>query len=146
MFFLRRLLCWRVLGLAWLITWITTAPLFHVHIPDTTDRWSAIQSGGAHTVLTADLVGEYSTPIHDRNPDHRAHLSHRVVNSPELGIALFEEKSKKTKELHPLAAPSHFIENPVLPSSIATVPSKKNERHFSKAFSASRAPPHTLCI
>ena len=143
----QRVFRWRrLLGLAWLIAWIITAPLFHVHIPDTTDRWSAIQSGGAHTVFSADLIGEYSAPIHHQNPDRRAHLSHRIVNSPELGIALFDEKAKKTKELHSLGASYDLTENQKFPSSAVKVSGSSNKPHHLTPFSASRAPPHRLCI
>lgn len=78
---------------AWLVIWITAVPLFHVHIPDTTDRWSALNSGGPHTVLTQDLPGEFSHPLYD----HFRHLAQRAVNSPELGFALFNDKSDDTK-------------------------------------------------
>src|SRR5262245_55499860 len=69
-----------LLSLPWLVLWITTVPLFHLHIPDTTDRWSMLQSGGAHTVLTPDLPGEFSPPVHDSEPGHSGHLSSRTVN------------------------------------------------------------------
>src|SRR5262249_4351939 len=55
----------RLLIVAWLTAWIATVPLFHIHLPDTTDGWSILQSGGAHTVLTPDLPGEYTPPYLD---------------------------------------------------------------------------------
>lgn len=95
---------WRLLIAAWVIIWVTTVPLFHIHVPDTTDRWSALQSGGAHTVFTKDLPGEFFHPYHD----HAGHLSKRVVNSPELGFAIFNDKSEdqKAKQLCVLYAPA----------------------------------------
>ena len=95
---------------AWSIAWITAVPLFHVHVPDTTDRWSALQSGGPHTVFTRDLPGEFSHPFHD----HFGHLSQRAVNSPELGFAVFSDKSDdaKAKQLYTV---SEFCQ---LPSSL----------------------------
>src|SRR5215510_3544676 len=78
----------RLVILTWLIAWLSTVPLFHIHIPDTTDRWSRLQSGGAHTVFTPDLPGEFSHPVHDPF----GHLSQRGVNSPELRIAVFNER------------------------------------------------------
>ena len=88
----------RVSLAVWLIAWITAVPLFHIHLPDTTDRWSALQSGGPHTVLTKDLPGEFSHPFHD----HFGHLTQRAVNSPELGFAFFSNKSddEKAKQLY----------------------------------------------
>src|SRR5262245_49106598 len=77
---------WRLLVLAWLIGWITAVPLYYVvHIPDTTDPWSALHSGGAHTVFTPDIAGEFSHPLKESPQTDSAHLSPRSVNSPELG-------------------------------------------------------------
>ena len=88
----------RLLIVAWLIAWITAVPLFHVHVPDNTDRWSALESGGPHTVFTHDLAGEFSHPFHD----HFGHLSQRAVNSPELGFAVFNNKAddENAKQLY----------------------------------------------
>jgi hypothetical protein len=83
----------RLLLAAWLITWITAVPLFHVHIPDTTDRWSAVQSGGPHTVFTPSLPGEFSHPFRD----HFGHVSQRAVNSPELSFTLFSDTDPDQK-------------------------------------------------
>jgi hypothetical protein len=76
--------------LTWLIAWVTTVPLFHIHLPDTTayDPVS-VQRGLAHTVYTPDLPGEFSCPH-----DNVAHLSHRVLNSPEFGFAFLNDQSK----------------------------------------------------
>ena len=103
----------RLLILVWLIAWITAVPLFHVHVPDNTDRWSALQSGGPHTVFTHDLPGEFSHPFHD----HLGHLSQRAVNSPELGFAVFNYKSddEKTKQLY-IFSESCQLPNPLLVS------------------------------
>ena len=83
----------RLLILAWLITWISTVPLFHIHIPDTTDRWSALQSGGVHTVLTPDLPGEFCPPSQDRHQESPAQIRARAINSPELGFTLIGEQA-----------------------------------------------------
>src|SRR5215831_10088112 len=110
---LHRLMRVRLLVVAWLLTWVTTVPLFHLHLPDTTDRWSTLHSGGAHTVFTPDLPGEYSRPFHDSHQRHAGHLSQRVVNSPELGLALFDE-DRKGKTLSLLGAPSRVADTPLL--------------------------------
>src|SRR5262245_19649921 len=145
---LRILLSWRLLILAWLIAWITSIPLFHIHIPDTTDRWSALQSGGAHTVLTPDLPGEFSPPIHHNQQGHSGHLSQRGVNSPELGIALFDEKSdnREAKMRSILSLPYRFADAPLLPSVLFEVPWPHWKPHLSQAFSAARAPPRVLSL
>ncbi len=74
---------WPFLILIWLTVWLSAVPLSHIHIPDTTDDWSVLHSGGAHTVFTPDLPGEFSCSDHD----NVVHLSRRVMNSSELGFA-----------------------------------------------------------
>lgn len=123
---------WRLLILAWLIAWMSTVPLFHIHLPDPTDRWSVLQSGGAHTVLTPDLPGEYAPPSHASHRDSSAHFTSRGVNSPELGIVLFGEKAKKSKTLTVLGSLPRFRPSPLL-------------HRVARAFAASRAPPRSAC-
>lgn len=108
MFILHPLLLRRLVLVAWLILWITTAPLFHIHIPDNTTWLSPLQ-GSAHTVFTPDLPGEFSPPSHEDRKGHVGHLSQRTVNAPELGIALFknDRKDPKAKRLSSLWATSH---------------------------------------
>jgi len=121
----------RLLILLWLIVWITTVPLFHLHLPDLTDRWSKLHSGGAHTVLTPDLPGEYAPSDHDADREHSPHLAPRVVNSPELNLVLFGGKTNKWDPLTVLGALSHIS----TPSLIFL---------FSIMSSASRAPPRLV--
>jgi len=122
----------RLLIVAWLIAWMSTVPLFHIHLPDTTDRWSVLQSGGAHTVLTPDLPGEYAPPSHGSHRDPSAHFTSRGVNSPELGLVLFGEKAKKSKALTVLGSLPRVRPSPL--------------RHrVAHAFAASRAPPRSAC-
>jgi hypothetical protein len=124
---------WRLLLLVWLIPWMTTASLFHLHLPDLTDRWSVLHSGGAHTVWTPDLPGEYAPPSYDRQREPSAHFAPRVVNSPELGIVLFGELATTWNALTGLAALSHFRAPSLIPL-------------FALAFAASRAPPGSVCV
>jgi hypothetical protein len=135
----------RPLILAWLITWITSVPLYHVHIPDTTDRWSALHSGGAHTVFSPGLAGEFSRPFQESQQAHSAHLSQRSVNSPELDIALLDEKSR-ANELNSLGTASHFLENPLLRSLMFALPEEHRTPGLSVAFLDSRAPPRNICV
>ena len=83
----------RLLIQIWLIAWISTVPLFPIYLPDTTDRWSILKSGGAHTIVAPDLPGEYAPPSHDSNRDSSAQLTSRAVNSPELGFILVGEQA-----------------------------------------------------
>jgi len=131
----------RLLVVAWLIAWITTIPLFHTHVPDTTDRWSALQSGGAHTVLTPDLPGEFAPPFHD----HFGHLSQRAVNSPELGFAVYNNKNEdqKAKQVYFLCAPGH-APNTLLSSWPFECSGTYRGPPRSHAFPAFRAPPRVV--
>lgn len=130
----------RILTLIWLTVWLTTVPLFHIHIPDTTDGWSTLQSGGAHTVFTPDLPGEFAHPLYDSH--HFGQLSQRGVNSPELAIALFDEKAKKAKALTIVDAPYRFPD--ILSrhaSQVFACVGLYWKSHLPRALPASRAPP-----
>ena len=135
----------RLLILAWLTIWITALPLFHIHVPDTTDRWSALQSGGAHTVFTPDLPGEFSHPFHDSQQGHSGHLSNRAVNSPEIGIAILDDPDeRKGKTLHVLGAPFRLPDTPLGLSNVVAIAEKYHRLQPSLTFPASRAPPRIV--
>jgi len=142
---LHSLLRCRLLIVAWLIIWVTSVPLYHIHIPDNTDRWSALQ-GGAHTVFTPDLPGEFSPTWHDVLPGHFGHLSQRAVHSPELGIAIFNDKSEdqKAKQLHSLCIHYH-APTTLLSSWPFECSGTYRGAPLSHAFPAFRAPPRILC-
>ena len=128
---------------AWLMTWIITVPLFHVHLPDTTDRWSALQSGGIHTVFTPALPGEYSPPVYDH--DHFGHLSQRAVNSPELGFTLLSDtdEGQRGKQLSLLVV---YDDNSSVPLSSWPFEFSGTYRGppLSYGFPAFRAPPRIV--
>ena len=135
----------RLVIFAWLSIWVTTLPLFHIHVPDTTDRWSAIQSGGAHTVFTQDLPGEFSHPFHDTQKGHSRHLSNRVVNSPEIGIAIFDDPDdRKVKALQLLGALFRLLDTALQPRVVWASPEKCHQIQLFQAFSGSRAPPRIV--
>lgn len=126
---------------AWLIFWILTVPLFHIHFPDTTDRWSVLHSSGAHTVFTPDLPGEFSPPFHDSHGRASSQIAPRGVNSPELGIAIFDDKSKKWKNQQVLDAHFRFRHTLLHPNTVIPSPRKHQTLHLFHFFSAPRAPP-----
>lgn len=141
---MQTLLRWRLLILAWLAIWLTTLPLFHTHVPDTTDRWSALQSGGAHTVFTPDLPGEFSHPFHDSQQGHSSHLSNRAVNSPEMGIAIFDDPDdRKVKALHVLSVPTR-VSDTALRSIRVCGSQKYHQLQIFQALPGSRAPPRIV--
>ena len=132
-----------VVMLAWLITWITAVPLFHVHLPDTTDRWSSLQSGGPHTVFTPALPGEFSHPFQDRF----GHLSKRTVNSPELSFTLLSDPvdDQKVKQFLSLGAYGHALHSRVFSWPFASTGTYRGPP-ASHAFPAFRAPPLVICV
>ena len=130
----------RLLICCWVVGWVTTVPFFHLHVPDKTDYWSTLHSGGAHTVFSPDLPGEFCHPYNDTSGKHSNHLSRRVVNSPELGIALYEEE-RKEKSCNASHIPSCFDKIPELQCSFHELP---REHRYSRVYAAlptSRAPP-----
>jgi hypothetical protein len=136
----RARLPWHRLILAWLIMWITTAFLFHLHIPDVTADWSSLHSGGAHTVFAPGLPGEFFPPYHDSRHGPSTHLSQRIVHSLELDLVLFDD-DRKAKELKSLAALYCFSETVLLPSSLFACPETYHQRQLSEAVVSARAPP-----
>ena len=113
----------------WLITWISTVPLFHLHIPDSTDRWSALLSASAHTVLSPDLPGEFTPPSDNR--ESSAQIGLRAINSPELGFTLIGEHAKSIDSLAVLDSLTPFRAPPLLAP-------------FALALAHSRAPPRFI--
>ena len=81
-----------LLVVVWVITWATTVPLFHTHLPDIFDQ-QASQTGVPHTVFSPDLPGEFSRFSSTNHHDHFAHMSSRVLNSPELDFVISSERS-----------------------------------------------------
>lgn len=128
----------------WLIGWLTTIALFHVHLPDITDAWSTLHSGGAHTVLTPDLPGEFASPIYNGQA-HSSHVSQRAVNSPEFGLMLFEESDKARKVIRflSLGAPSCSLDTARLRRVLDACLETDLQRHHFLAVPAARAPPST---
>ena len=102
----------RLLVSGWVIIWVTTVPLFHTHLPDISDG-QASQSGVAHTVFSPDLPGEFSC-----RHDNLAHLSKRVLNSPELDFVLSSERSKDRDGKQPsvLSILCCLLNRPLLPT------------------------------
>ena len=102
----------------WLITWVTTVPLFHIHLPDISDR-QASQSGVAHTVFSPDLPGEFTRVSNATHQDQFAHLSNWVFTSPELGFILSEgSKDPKKGKLLVLGVRCSLPNQPFLPTEV----------------------------
>lgn len=100
---------------AWVILWILSVPLFHVH-PELADPSSfdgAMRSGTVHTVFSGDLDGEFEThhapPRHGNNS--AAHLSHAWFEHSELGFSLLNDSHHRA-DMQPL-----LVQTLVLPRS-----------------------------
>jgi hypothetical protein len=121
----------RLLILGWLIAWISAVPLFHIHLPDNTDPWSVLKSGGAHTVLTPELPGEYASQSHGSYRQTSPHIATRIVNSPEIGFLVFGEQAKQREAFTTVDSLCEF-RAPGLFHRVAVM------------FTGSRGPPHSV--
>jgi len=72
--------CSRLLILTWLITWVTTAPLFGTYLPDFPD--------------TTDGPASLQNTRHD----HFFHLSNQVSNSQDINVALLDDDDSKKRK------------------------------------------------
>jgi len=141
-----RIILLRLWMSVWLITWVTTVPLFHIHLPDISDR-QASQTGVAHTVFSPDLPGEFTRFSNAHHQDHFAHLANWVFNSPELGFVL-SEGSKDPKKGKPLVlgVRCSLPDQPILP----TPAIESSTRHWQRLVFAipqdPRAPPSFVAL
>jgi hypothetical protein len=129
--------CLHLLTLVWVITWVTTVPLFHTHLPDVSDGLAG-RHGLAHTVFSPDLPGEFSC-----THSNVLHLSTKAQNSPELGfVTSIDSKDTTFEELCALyIIPCCVSERPVLAALVVDShdPPPKTDR--SRAAQSARAPP-----
>jgi hypothetical protein len=129
--------CLRLFTLVWVITWVTTVPLFHTHLPDVNDGLAG-RHGLAHTVFSPDLPGEFSC-----THSNVLHLSAKAQNTPELGFVISTNSPDRT--LEELSAVYIFFscvsERPVLAdlAVVSHAPPPKTDR--SSAPQSPRAPP-----
>lgn len=90
----------RALVLSWLVAWVLTAPLFHIHSLDAQEDRFLSGAFLAHTVFSPDLPGEYAlqTGVHQSGmPEHQHALSIHFLRYSEIGIGLFNKDDSKRK-------------------------------------------------
>jgi hypothetical protein len=117
-----------VLALSWLITWVLTVPLFHIHALDAQEDRSLSQTVLPHTVFSPDLPGEYAprTAVHrSGTPENQHTLSIHFQSYSEIAIGLFnDDDNKKWKDrLQPVVYLSlhAFSQSYSLPESVRHV-------------------------
>jgi len=81
----------RLVVLTWLIVWVLTIPLFHIHALDTVEDRVGSQAFLPHTVVSPDLAGEYVAPTAGHT------LSSHLPRYSELAIAAYSEDDSKRK-------------------------------------------------
>ena len=99
----------RVVVLMWLIFWVITVPLFHIHVPDAINGPVSLDGGLPHTVFSPDLPGEYSQFLPSR--DHRSgvlDVSQDRLNYPELGFVVLNNTLKSFTKAHSAGQPAAF--------------------------------------
>jgi hypothetical protein len=140
-----------LLALLWLIPWVLTIPLFHVHALDRQETPFLPEAFLTHTVFTPDLPGEYfpRPAIHQRGmPGYQHALASHFPQYSEIAFSLFgEDDDTKRKIGNPPIDNDEF--SFLIPSLLESVHSAIAELaslpFLLLAFSASsRAPPLIL--
>jgi hypothetical protein len=92
----------RLLALIWLVTWLLTVPLFHIHALDSQESFSRSQVFLTHTVFTPDLPGEYaaSTAVHQRGTrGNERTLSSHLPRYSEIAFSLLCEDDETKRKI-----------------------------------------------
>ena len=90
-----------VLALSWLITWVLSVPLFHIHALDAQEDRSFSQTALPHTIFSPDLPGEYAprTAAHrSGTPENQPALSIHFQSYSEIAIGLFNDDDNKKRK------------------------------------------------
>lgn len=142
----------QLLVIPWMLTWVLTVPLFHIHTLDMQEDLSQFQAFLPHTVFSADLPGEYSsrTAIDQRGmPGNQHTLSSHFLQYSEMAIGLFSEDEDTKRKIG--ISPIHFAHFSSLrrsPPHIVrgVVPEFASQPYLLVASSvSSRAPPFVSC-
>jgi hypothetical protein len=91
-----------LLALLWLIPWVLTIPLFHVHALEMQETPFLPQTFLTHTVFTPDLPGEYSPrpAIHQRGMlGHQHALASRFPQYAEIAFSLLGEDDDTKRKI-----------------------------------------------
>jgi hypothetical protein len=109
----------------WVVLWVLSVPLFHVHpeLAEATGHAGAGRSGTVHTVFSGDLDGEFTPHEATTHPasDTSLHLSHAWFEHAELGFSLITGSHHRT-EFKP-----HLVQTLILPLE-STITIRSHER------------------
>jgi hypothetical protein len=90
-----------VLIRVWVVLWVLSVPLFHIHpeLAEASGLAGAVRSGTVHTVFSGDLDGEFTPHKAAAHPatDRSFHLSHTWFEHAELGFSLITDSHHRTE-------------------------------------------------
>ena len=139
-----------LLIVTWIVSWLLTIPLFHIHALDVQEIPLRTNSFLAHTVFSGDLPGEYATAVQQqRTSDNQRTVESHYPRYSEIDFVAFEEEDdENTKrgirfQLQSLdqLKPHQFI----LPGAVGelTIEVAASPLHLYPWSFPSRAPPRT---
>ena len=92
----------RVLLLPWLVMWVLTVPLFHIHTLDEQESPSLTPQVLTHTVYSPDLPGEYTPRLaaHRGGTQEDPHaIAKHFPHYYEIGISVFGEDDDTKRKI-----------------------------------------------
>ena len=92
----------RVLLLPWLLLWVLTVPLFHIHALDEQESQPLTPQVLTHTVFTPDLPGEYAprTAVQQGGmPGDQQALFRHFPHYSEIALSLFGEDDDTKRKM-----------------------------------------------
>jgi hypothetical protein len=139
----------RLLVVPWLIAWVLTIPLFHIHALDLLEDRLLSQTVFAHTVLTPDLPGEYVPPTAAHQSGTQQEVWSHSPHYSEFALALFseeEEDSKRKIGIQPILSVQFFsLSQSSLSSLRNAIPHIASPLVVLRASIFPRAPPVISC-
>ena len=99
-----------LLVVTWIVSWLLTIPLFHIHALDVQEIPLRSNSFLAHTVFSGDLPGEYATAVQQqRTSDNQRTVENHYPRYSEIDFVAFEEEDDNTKRGIGFQAQGHRV-------------------------------------
>lgn len=81
-----------VMVVTWIVSWLLTIPLFHIHALDVQEIPLRSNSFLAHTVFSGDLPGEYAVPVQQASTsDSQRTVESHYPRYSEIDFVAFQE-------------------------------------------------------